>query len=66
MGLEEVLAEELKQLGAEDIYTGRRGVACVADQENFYKILIHSRIAIRCWCGWQNMRSTMRTSSTNG
>lgn len=47
MGLEGVLAEELKQLGAGDVYIGRRGVACVADQETFYRILIHSRIAIR-------------------
>ncbi len=47
MGLEEVLAEELKQLGADDVYVGRRGVACVADQETLYKILIHSRMAIR-------------------
>ena len=47
MGLEEVLAEELKKLGAKDVYIGRRGVACVADEEAFYRILIHSRIAIR-------------------
>ena len=47
MGLEEVLAEELKQLGADDVYIGRRGVACEAEQEAFYKILIHSRMAIR-------------------
>ena len=47
MGLEEVLAEELKQLGADDVYIGRRGVACVADQVTFYRIVIHSRIAIR-------------------
>ncbi len=47
MGLEEVLSEELKQLGAQDVHISRRGVACVADEEAFYRILIHSRIAIR-------------------
>ena len=47
MGLEEVLAKELSKLGASDVYIGRRGVACVADEEALYRILIHSRIAIR-------------------
>ncbi len=47
MGLEDVLADELKTIGAKDIYTGKRGVSCVADERTFYSILIHSRIAIR-------------------
>ncbi len=47
MGLEDVLAEELGSLGAGDIYVGRRGVACEADEETFYRVLIHSRIAVR-------------------
>ncbi|MFO8030554.1 MAG: THUMP domain-containing protein [Cyclonatronaceae bacterium] len=47
MGLEEVLAGELKELDARDVHIGRRGVACVTDEEGLYRILVHSRIAIR-------------------
>ena len=47
MGLEDVLADELKKLGAHDIFIGIRGVSCEADEHTFYSILIHSRIAIR-------------------
>ncbi len=47
MGLEDVLSEELRSLGAKDIYPGRRGVSCVCDEETLYKILIHSRLALR-------------------
>lgn len=47
MGLEEVLADELKTLGANDIYIGKRGVSCSGNEETLYTILIHSRIAIR-------------------
>lgn len=47
MGLEEVLAEELRTLGARDVHVGRRGVACVTDEKTLYTILIYSRLAIR-------------------
>ncbi len=47
MGLEEVLADELKSLGAKDLHIGKRGVSCVGSEETLYTILIHSRIAIR-------------------
>ncbi|MDG5768238.1 THUMP domain-containing protein [Balneolales bacterium ANBcel1] len=47
MGLEEVLADELRSLGAGDVYIGRRGVSCVADEETLYSILIRSRLALR-------------------
>ncbi|MEX0681630.1 MAG: THUMP domain-containing protein [Balneolales bacterium] len=47
MGLEEVLAEELRELKARDVYVGNRGVSCIANDETLYTILIHSRIALR-------------------
>ncbi|MDI6400977.1 THUMP domain-containing protein [Balneolaceae bacterium ANBcel3] len=47
MGLEEVLADELKTLGAEDLHIGTRGVACTVSEEVLYRLLIHSRLAIR-------------------
>lgn len=47
MGLEEVLATELKQLGAKEILIGKRGVSCTASEETLYSILIYSRLAIR-------------------
>lgn len=47
MGLEEVLADELRSLGAGDVYIGRRGVSCAATEETLYTILIHSRLALR-------------------
>lgn len=47
MGLEEVLAEELRTLGAGDIHIGTRGVSCIAGEETLYSILIRSRLAIR-------------------
>lgn len=46
-GLEEVLARELDSLGARDTFLGIRGVSCLADQETLYRVLIHSRLAIR-------------------
>lgn len=46
-GLEEVLAQELDSLGARDTFMGIRGVSCLADQETLYRVLIHSRLAIR-------------------
>jgi len=46
-GLEEVLAEELKDLGGKDIQILRRAVSCDGDYELVYKINYLSRVAIR-------------------
>lgn len=46
-GLEEVLATELKQLGAQQIKTMRRGVSCEGDLKLIYQINLWSRTALR-------------------
>ncbi|MGC9311895.1 MAG: THUMP domain-containing protein, partial [Sediminispirochaetaceae bacterium] len=45
--LEELLAEELKALGAEEIKSTKAGAACRADLETAYRICLWSRIAGR-------------------
>lgn len=47
MGLEHVLAEELKQLGANDVEIGRRMVAFKGDKKMMYRANFHLRTAIR-------------------
>lgn len=47
MGLEEVLFKELQGLGARRLQISKRGVSCVASEEALYRILIHSRLAVR-------------------
>ena len=47
MGLEDVLAEELTQLGANNIVKGRRMVAFTGDKEMLYRANFHLRTAIR-------------------
>lgn len=46
-GLEEVLADELRALGAEDVTPGRRMVAFRGDKALMYKANLHCRTALR-------------------
>lgn len=47
MGLEEVLAKEVKMLGATDIETGIRMVTCQADMDFVYRANLELRTALR-------------------
>ncbi len=47
MGLENVLADELKELGAEDVETGRRAVIFSGNKELIYRANYHTRTALR-------------------
>lgn len=46
-GLEQILAEELKSLGAEDIEIGNRSISCNGTDELIYRINLHSRLSLR-------------------
>ena len=46
-GLEGILAEELRAIGAEDVIPGRKGVSFKGDKELMYKANIHLRTALR-------------------
>ena len=46
-GLEEVLANELKQIGADNVTIGRRAVTFDGTLETLYKANVHSRTALR-------------------
>ncbi len=46
-GLEEVLATELKQLGAQQVTVGRRAVTFMGSLETLYKANLHVRTALR-------------------
>lgn len=46
-GLEDVLAEELKELGASNITPKKRAVSCSGDKELLYKANLHLRTALR-------------------
>ena len=46
-GLEDVLADELRALGAEGVETGRRMVAFRGDKAMLYKANFHCRTALR-------------------
>lgn len=46
-GLEEILATELKELGAEDVRALRRGVSCIGNMELVYRLNYLSRLALR-------------------
>ena len=45
-GLEEILAEELLALGANDLQIGRRMVSFTGDKELLYKANFHCRTAL--------------------
>src|SRR5574344_504469 len=47
MGLEDVLAEEIRQLGGNNIQIGRRMVSFEGDKTLMYKANIHLRTAVR-------------------
>ena len=47
LGAEQLLANELQELGATEIATERRAVTCTADKETLYRICYTSRIAMR-------------------
>jgi putative N6-adenine-specific DNA methylase len=47
LGLETVLRDELAELGAGNLEIKNRGVAFTADTQLFYRILMHTRIALR-------------------
>ena len=57
-GLEHVLAEELRQLGARDIQVGRRMVAYWGDQELLYRSNFQLRTAIRVLKPIKHFRAT--------
>jgi putative N6-adenine-specific DNA methylase len=46
-GLEEVLKDELTELGAQNVQVRKRGVAFAANDAGLYRILIHTRLALR-------------------
>jgi putative N6-adenine-specific DNA methylase len=46
-GLEEVLAEELSQIGVENIHISRRAVSCEGDLTLLYKANLHLRTAMK-------------------
>lgn len=46
-GLEEILAEELKSLGADNLHTGRRMVSFTGNMELLYKANFYCRTALR-------------------
>ncbi|TRX66520.1 class I SAM-dependent RNA methyltransferase [Carboxylicivirga sp. M1479] len=46
-GLEEVLAEELREIGAKDVTPIKRAVTCSGDKELMYKANLHLRTALR-------------------
>jgi len=46
-GLEDALAEELRTLGAQNVAPRSRAVVFDSDQETLYRILLHSRLALR-------------------
>lgn len=46
-GLEEVLAAELRQLGADRVETGKRVVSCVGDRQLVHRCNLHLRTALR-------------------
>ncbi|MDR0866487.1 MAG: RNA methyltransferase, partial [Candidatus Symbiothrix sp.] len=46
-GLEEILAKELIELGANDLQIGRRMVSFSGDKELLYKANFHCRTALR-------------------
>ena len=58
-GLEEILAEELTTLGANDIQIGRRMVSFTGDKRMMYKANFCLRTAIRILKPIKNLRQRM-------
>lgn len=46
-GLENILSEEARSMGAENIIIGKRSVICTADYRTLYSLNLHSRYSIR-------------------
>ena len=63
-GLEEILAEELTALGANDIQIGRRMVSFTGDKRMMYKANFCLRTAIRILKPIKNLRQRMPTKFT--
>ncbi|MCU4164741.1 THUMP domain-containing class I SAM-dependent RNA methyltransferase [Carboxylicivirga caseinilyticus] len=57
-GLEGVLAEELKGLGASDVKELKRAVSCTGDKELMYKANLHLRTALRVLVPIANFTAT--------
>ena len=49
-GMEEILADELRDLGVEEAMLQKRAVAFKANKATLYKINLHSRLAIKILC----------------
>lgn len=60
-GLEEILAEELTALGANDVQIGRRMVSFTGDKEMMYKANFCLRTAIRILKPIKNFKPRMPT-----
>ena len=46
-GLEDLVAQDMKQAGASEVVVGRRGVSCEADLKAMYHLCLHSRFVLR-------------------
>ena len=46
-GLEDLVAQDMKQAGATEVSVGRRGVSCLADLKTMYHLCLHSRFVLR-------------------
>lgn len=57
-GLEPLLAQELKDLGAQEIESGTRVVTCSGDQKVLYRINFESRTALRVLMPIDSFRAT--------
>ena len=63
-GLEEVLAQELTELGANDVQIGRRMVSFSGDKEMMYRANFCLRTAVRSSSPSNISRPRMPTTST--
>lgn len=46
-GLESLLEQEIQELGGRDVQPHTRGVSFTADEESLYRVLFHTRLALR-------------------
>lgn len=56
LGLEQVLLEELQEIGASDLQPVNRGVTFSANEITMYRILMHTRIALRVFVPIANQK----------